>query len=143
MSLKEQINADFVEAYKARNMEKKNFLGVLKGAIQNQEGKLIESTDENVLKLVKSFEKAVNETLEAKTKLGDVVEQQKAELIYLMPYLPTLMSVDEIRLIIKELLTRENLNKNIGFLMGVFNLEQKGKGFDNKSVLQIIKEEMA
>jgi hypothetical protein len=51
-------------------MDKKNFLGVLKGAIQTQEGKQIESTDENVLKVIKAFEKGITETIEGKKKIG-------------------------------------------------------------------------
>ena len=143
MTLKEKINSDFMEAYKAKNFEKKNFLGVLKGAIQTQEGKLIESSDENVLKVVKSFEKGINETIEAKKKLGQEVTEQLAELTYLKPYLPTLMSEDEIRSIVKEILSREGINKNQGFLMGTFNKEQKGKAFDNKAVSQIIQTELS
>ena len=142
MTLKEKINADFMEAYKAKNFEKKNFLGVLKGAIQTQEGKLIESTDDNVLKIVKSFEKGINETIEAKNKLGQDINEQVAELSYIKPYLPTLMSEDEIKQIVKELISREGINKNQGFLMGLFNKEQKGKAFDNKTVNRIIIENL-
>lgn len=143
MTLKERINVDFMEAYKSKDMEKKNFLGVLKGAIQTQEGKQIESTDENVLKVVKSFEKGLNETIEGKTKIGESVEQQIIEKGYLEVYLPKLMTEDEIRFVIKEFLTREGVNRNQGFLMGLFNKEQKGKGFDNKTVSKIITEEIA
>ena len=142
MTLKEKINTDFMEAYKSKNMGKKNFLGVLKGAIQTQEGKQIESTDENVLKVVKSLEKGINETIEGKIKLQLDVEEQKLELSYLQPYLPTLMGEDEIRSIVKEIVTREDINKNQGFLMGLFNKEQKGKAFDNKTVSKIINEEL-
>ena len=143
MTLKETINSDFMEAYKSKNMEKKNFLGVLKGALQTQEGKQIESTDENVLKVIKSFEKGINETIEGKIKLQLDIEEQKLELSYLQPYLPTLMGEDEIRLIVKEIVSREDINKNQGFLMGLFNKEQKGKAFDNKTVSKIINEELA
>jgi uncharacterized protein YqeY len=142
MTLKEKINADFMEAYKSKDMEKKNFLGVLKGAIQTQEGKQIESTDENVLKVIKAFEKGINETIESKTKIGEDVSQQLVEKKYLEVYLPTLMSDDEIRSIVKEFLSREGITKNQGFLMGLFNKEQKGKGFDNKTVSKIITEEL-
>jgi uncharacterized protein YqeY len=124
-------------------MEKKNFLGVLKGALQTQEGKQIESTDENVLKVIKSFEKGINETIEGKIKLQLDIEEQKLELSYLQPYLPTLMGEDEIRLIVKEIVSREDINKNQGFLMGLFNKEQKGKAFDNKTVSKIINKELA
>lgn len=143
MLLKEKINADFMEAYKAKNMDKKNFLGVLKGAIQTQEGKQIESTDENVLKVIKSFEKGLIETIESKTKIGEDISQQLLEKSYIEVYLPTLMSDDEVRLIVKEMLVREGVNRNQGFLMGLFNKEQKGKAFDNKTVSKIIMEELA
>lgn len=143
MLLKEKINADFMEAYKAKNMDKKNFLGVLKGAIQTQEGKQIESTDENVLKVIKAFEKGLNETIESKTKIGEDISQQLLEKSYIEVYLPTLMGEDEVRLIVKEMLVREGVNRNQGFLMGLFNKEQKGKAFDNKTVSKIIMEELA
>jgi uncharacterized protein len=142
MKLKEQINNDFMEAYKAKNFQKKNFLGVLKGAIQTNEGKMIESTDENVLKVVKSFEKGLKETIEAKIKLGQDISESKTELSYLEPYLPTLMSEEEIRTVINEMLSREAVNKNQGYLMGLFNKEQRGKAFDNKLVSEIIKQSL-
>lgn len=138
MKIKEQINTDFIEAYKSKNMEKKNFLGVLKGAIQTQEGNLIESTDENVLKVIKSFEKSIKQTIEAKVKLDESTFQQEMELTYLEPYLPKLMSESEISSIIDEILSRPNINRNIGFLMGVFNKENNTKAFDNKVVSNLI-----
>lgn len=138
MKLKEQINTDFVEAYKTKNMDKKNFLGVLKGAIQTQEGNLIESTDENVLKVIKSFEKSIKQTIEAKVKLDESTFQQEMELTYLEPYLPKLMSESEISPIIDEILSRPNINRNVGFLMGTFNKENNGKAFDNKVVSTLI-----
>jgi len=138
MKLKEQINLDFIEAYKTKEMEKKNFLGVLKGAIQTQEGNLIESTDENVLKVIKSFEKSIKQTIEAKVKLDESTFQQEMELTYLEPYLPKLMSESEISSIIDEILSRPNINRNIGFLMGVFNKENNTKAFDNKVVSSLI-----
>jgi uncharacterized protein YqeY len=140
--LKEKINNDFMEAYKAKNMEKKNFLGVLKGAIQTQEGKMIESTDENVLKVIKALEKGLIETIESKNRIGQDPSKVETELSYLQPYLPSLMSEDEIRYVVKELLNREGINKNLGFLMGMFNKEQRGKSFDNKAVSKIINEEL-
>lgn len=142
MTLKEKINADFMEAYKSKDMEKKNFLGVLKGAIQTQEGKQIESTDENVLKVIKTFEKGINETIESKTKIGSDISQQLLEKTYLEIYLPTLMSDDEIRSIVKEIISRDGVNRNQGVLMGLFNKEQKGNAFDNKTVSKIILEEL-
>jgi len=39
MSLKEQIQADFMTAFKAKDMDKKNFLGLIKSEIQNEFGR--------------------------------------------------------------------------------------------------------
>ena len=142
MTIKEQISADFMVAYKSQDMEKKNFLGVLKGAIQTQEGKNIQSTDENVLKVIKSLEKGINETIESLKKEGSDTSTQEKELSYLKPYLPTLMSEDEIRSIVNEIIARAPV-KNIGVLMGTFNKENQGKAFDNKIVSNIIKEAIA
>lgn len=142
MNLKEKINSDFVSAYKLKDMDKKNFLGVLKGAIQTQEGKMIESTDENVLKVVKSFEKSIKETKDAKIKMGESTEQQDMELSYIESYLPKLMSENEVETILVEMMSRDGVNKNVGFLMGLFNKENAGKAFDNKMVSSLIQKHL-
>lgn len=142
MTLKEQINNDFMVAYKAKDMKKKDFLGVLKGAIQTQEGNQVPSTDENVLKIVKSIKKGIVESLDNLKKMNIDYSEQEMELSYLAPYEPKLMSDDEIRIIVKEIITRVE-NKNQGFLMGTFNKENQGKAFDNKTVSDIFKEELA
>jgi uncharacterized protein YqeY len=55
MTLKEQINADFMSAFKNKEMDKKNFLGVVKGEIQNEEGRSGTVTDEVVLSILKKI----------------------------------------------------------------------------------------
>jgi uncharacterized protein YqeY len=142
MTLKERINADFLEAFKSGNRTKKDFLGVIKGTIQTNEGKLIESTDENVLKILKSIEKGIVETLEGNKKIGADASEQEAELSFIAPYLPKLMGEDVIRERVR-LIIIESGNKNIGVLMGMFNKQNAGQAFDNKVVSQIIKEEIA
>ena len=58
MTLKEQINADFMFAFKNKEMEKKNFLGVVKGEIQNEEGRSGIASDDVVLGILKKMEKS-------------------------------------------------------------------------------------
>lgn len=143
MTIKERINADFLEAYKAKDMLKKNFLGVLKGAIQTQEGNSILPTDENVLKVIKSLEKGILENIEGRKAMSLDISEQELELSYIKPYQPTLMSEDEIRVLVKDMLnTSESLVLNVGFLTGVFNKQNKGKAFDNKVVSKIIQEQL-
>ena len=141
MTLKEKINNDFLVAYKNKEMAKKNFLSVLKGAIQTQEGKNIESTDENVLKVIKSMEKGILENIEGRKQSGLDISEQELELTHMKTYKPIEMSDTEIRVIVKDILSRVT-NKNEGFLMGTFNKENAGKPFDNKIVSKIIKEEL-
>ena len=126
-NLKERINNDFMVAFKAKEMDKKNFLGVIKGEIQLQEGRGIDSTDENVLKVLKKLEKSLKQT---NTK------QSLLELTYIEDYLPKLMSEEQIRGIVVGYVS-EGI-PNIGQMMGRFNKEHSGKA-DNKLVSEIIK----
>lgn len=128
MNLKEQINADFLEAFKAKDMEKKNFLGLLKGEIQNEEGRGTVTTDETVMSILRKMEKALKQTDNA---------QSLVELGYMEPYLPKLMSEDKIRTIILEYKS-EGFN-NVGQIMGRFNREYKNLA-DMKLVSDIIAE---
>jgi uncharacterized protein YqeY len=128
MNLKEQINADFLEAFKAKDMEKKNFLGLLKGEIQNEEGRGTVTTNETVMGILRKMEKALKQTN---------TEQSLVELEYMEPYLPKLMSEDKIRTIILEYKS-EGFN-NVGQIMGRFNREYKNLA-DMKLVSDIIAE---
>jgi uncharacterized protein YqeY len=140
MTLKERIVADFLSAYKQRDMVKKNFLSVLKGSIETNEGKGVESNDENVLKLIKSLEKGLNETIAGYKRLGTETSEQENELNYLNAYLPTQLTESEIRVSLIAIIANASESMNAGVLMGAFNKENKGKHFDNKLVSSIVKE---
>jgi len=126
-NLKDTISKDFMKAFKAKDMDKKNFLGVIKGEIQLQEGRGINSTDENVLKVLKKIEKSLKQTN---------TEDTKRELGYIEKYLPVQMSEKEIRKIVLEYTASGMVN--VGQIMGRFNKEHKGKA-DNKLVSEIAK----
>jgi uncharacterized protein YqeY len=126
MTLKEQINADFMTAFKNKEMGKKTFLGIIKGEIQNNESRQIESTDENVMTVLKKMEKSL--------KLTNTPESM-AELEFIKPYLPTLLSEEQIISIIREM--KENGLTNVGQIMGEFNKNYKGQ-VDNKLVATLI-----
>ena len=126
-NLKNRISKDFMDAFKAKNLDKKNFLGVVRGEIQLQEGRGTESTDENVLKILKKMEKSLKQT---------GTEESKKELEYIAPYLPAQMGEERIREIVTNYM-HNGLN-NIGQIMGEFNKNFKGQA-DNKVVSEIIK----
>ena len=68
-TLKEKINSDFMVAFKNKEMDKKNFLGLIKGEIQLQEGRGVESTDENILIVLKKLEKSLSQNGDENSKL--------------------------------------------------------------------------
>jgi uncharacterized protein YqeY len=131
MSLKEKINADFMTAFKAKDMVRKNSLGVVKGEIQNEEGRGTVATDEIVLGILRKMEKSLTQT-NTPESLG--------ELEYIKPYLPQLMSEDQIRTILGDY--KSNGLNNMGALMGAFNKDHKGLA-NNSLVSAIIKEILA
>ena len=128
MILKEQINKDFMEAFKSKNMDKKNFLGVIKGEINTLEGRGIESNDDNVLGVLKKVSKSLKQTN---------TEDSLRELTYLDDYLPKLMSEELIRVTVQGLIN--NGADNIGKIMGTFNKQFPGKA-DNQLVSKISRE---
>jgi uncharacterized protein YqeY len=128
MSLKEQINVDFMTAFKAKEMEKKNFLGVVKGEIQNEAGRSGKEDDETVLNILKKMEKSLKQTN---------TEESLKELEYIKPYLPTLMDEVLIRSILESY--KNTGIDDMGKMMSAFNKEYKGKA-DNALVSKIVKE---
>jgi uncharacterized protein YqeY len=128
MTLQEQISADFMTAFKAKDMDKKTFLGLLKGEIQTESSKPTFNGDESVLKIVKKMEKSLKE-------VGDA--DSLRELTYIEGYLPSLMSEEAIRDEVTKLV--EGGADNIGAIMGGFNKQFAGKA-DNKLVSQIARE---
>jgi len=131
MSLKERINTDFMLAFKAKEMEKKNFLGVVKGEIQNEVGRSGKDDDETVINILKKIEKSLKQTN---------TNESLKELEYIKPYLPTLMDEISIRSIIRTF-KKEGID-DVGRMMGAFNKVYKGKA-DNAVVSKIVKEVLA
>jgi uncharacterized protein YqeY len=128
MTLKERIHTDFMEAFKAKDMVRKNFLGILKGEIQNEEGRGTVATDAVVMSILKKMEKSL--------KLASS-EETLTELGFLEPYLPTMMTEEQIATVIKDLVAGGA--NNIGLIMGTFNKTYVGQA-DNAIVSRLAKE---
>ena len=117
-----------MEAFKAKDMSKKNFLGVVKGEVQNEVGRSGKDDDETVMGILKKMEKSLKQTNTA---------ESLAELEYIKPYLPVMMGEERIL----EILTNYKANglNNVGQMMGEFNKTFKGMA-DNKVVSELAKE---
>ena len=120
MKLIEKINKDFTEAYKSKNMMKKNFLGVIKTEVTKESKTPEDSYIINKLKaMVKNAEATNSLTNE--------------ELLIIDEYLPTQMSEDvlrdKIKLFIEDysLSSMKEMGKVMSYLKNNFGGEYDGK----------------
>ena len=99
--IKEQINKDYMIAFKAKNTVAKNLLSVVKGEIQTIEKNtgVDNLSDEEVLKILTKTSKSLNETIKALSPIdgkGEDLVQACAELAIVQCYLPKQMSKEEV-----------------------------------------------
>lgn len=127
-NLIEKINQDFKDAYKSGKMEKKNFLGLVRGEATKQTK---EPADADVVKVLKAFEKSLTSTLEV-SDLASLSPDwnENHELLLVKSYLPKQMSDSEIQSKVDEAIAAGA--SNIGQIMGAF------KGLD--ADMRLVKE---
>jgi uncharacterized protein YqeY len=117
MSLKNQINADYLLAFKSRDAVGKSILSVVKGEIQTQEKNMNNSnlSDQDVMKILTKTIKSLNETID---KSGD--EESKLQLNVLSMYMPKQMGYQDIKDKMKSLLSEKGSPLTIGEVMKAF-----------------------
>lgn len=102
--LKEKINKDYIDAFKAKDSIKKNLLSVVKSTIQSTEKNLMVENlpDNKVTEILNSVSKSLKETI---SKLEDSTAKESAisELTIIESYLPKQMNEEEISNKIAEL----------------------------------------
>jgi uncharacterized protein YqeY len=127
MNLIEMINADFMTAYKEKNMNKKNFLGVLKTEV-TKETKTPD--DMYVIGKIKSMIKNAEST----NSLSET------ELEILNGYLPKQLTEEEIKTFISNIITDNNFSggKDMGKVMGLLKEGFDGQ-YDGKMASQLVK----
>jgi uncharacterized protein YqeY len=128
MKLIERISNDFTEAYKAKDMDKKNFLGVIKTEV-TKESKTPE--DSYIISKIKSMIK----NAEATNSLTD------NELSILNEYLPTQMAEETLKDAIKLLIDDYELSslKEMGKVMTYLKNNFDGQ-YDGRMASTITKE---
>lgn len=137
--IKEQINKDYMTAFKAKNSVKKNLLSVVKGEIQTQEKNtgVDNLSDEDVLKILTKTVKSLNETIKSLAPVdgkGEDIVQAVTELGILQCYLPKQMSKEEVTQKVTELV-------NSGIIqIGAIMKEFASLPADKKMVSEAIKE---
>ena len=115
MELKTKINADYLTAFKTKNVIAKNVLSVIKGEIQTIEKNTGSEnlSDEEVIKILNKTAKSLKETISLS---GDQKSIQELEIVE--SYLPKQMSDEEITRKITEVISTGATN--IGMIMKEF-----------------------
>lgn len=129
--LKEKINADYMTAFKSKNVIAKNLLSVIKGEIQTIEKNVGVETlsDEEVTKILAKTRKSLEET---RSKFPS--DQVTEELFIVESYLPKQMTSEEIEMKIDEMI-EFGAASNVGEVMKAFS----GLPADRKLVSDIYK----
>ena len=132
--IKEQINKDYMIAFKAKNTVAKNLLSVVKGEIQTIEKNTgVENmSDEDVLKILTKTSKSLKEMVAT----GN--EQAKEELSIIEAYLPKQMSKEEVTAKVTELVNSGITQ--IGAIMKEFATLPADKKMVSESIKEVIKQ---
>lgn len=108
MKLAEQINQDFLTAYKSHDEAKSSLLKLLKSSLQNaQIAKQGELQDEEVIKLIQKEVKLRQEAIVQYKKGGrdDLAAKDEAEIVILKTYLPSELSDEELEKLVAEVIS--------------------------------------
>lgn len=140
MTLKEQIQADFKEAFKAREMERKNTLSTLISEIKNKEIEVGERekglSDEGVLAVIQTAVKRHKDSIEQFKAGGreDLVANEEVELTILEKYLPAQINDEDLQAEVKQILEEIGVQTkaDLGKAMGATMARLKGKADGNR-----------
>ena len=134
MTLKEKINADFMTAFKSKNVIAKSILSVVKGEIQTVEKNTGSEnlSDAEVTKILNKTVKSLKETI---SMAND--EKSKLELAIVEVYLPKQMSKDEVTAKVNELVGSGITQ--IGAIMKEFATLPADKKMVSEVVKEVIK----
>ncbi len=148
MSVQDQITIDIKEAMKARNVDKLAALRAVKSAIMleaTKDGNTVVSDDVSlrlIAKLVKQRKDSA--AIFEEQNRPDLVVDEVNQLTYLEPYLPSQMGEEEVRKVVKEVITMlgASSSSDIGKCMGPLMLRLNGKA-DGSLISKLVKDELS
>lgn len=145
MTLKSQLEQDFLTAYKAHEEVKVSVLRMLKSAIKNAEiNAKGELSDEEVIKILRKEIKQRDEAIEnyKKGNRDDLVAKDQAEIDLINPYLPAQMSEDEIEKIAVATITEMSAGlADMGKVIGAV-MQKTGGNADGALVAQLVRKNL-
>jgi gatB/yqey domain protein len=143
MLLMEKLTADMKEAMKQGEKERLSVIRLVRGAVRQGaiDGKKILSDDE-VIGIITKEVKMRRDSIEEfeRGKRADLVEKAEEEIALLMPYLPSQLSIDEVKKIVEEAVAEVGATtaKDMGKVMGALMPRVKGRA-DGKLVNEIVR----
>jgi uncharacterized protein YqeY len=134
MTIENQINQSFLSAYKNKDMNLKNFLGIIKGEMENVKKNIMVDSlpDAETMKILAKFVKGIKENIQHSND-----PKFQWELSIVQGFMPKEMSRDEIEQKISELVS--NGASNIGEIMKAFTT----LAADKKVVSEIAKSKLS
>jgi hypothetical protein len=161
MNLREKIDSDFKEAFKAKDEARVSVLRLLLASIKNKElekrmklsksekvedlERLSKLTDEEIIGVASSELKKRKEAAEQYKNGGrqELADKESAEAKIISQYLPAQLGEDELNKLVKEAIEKTGAASpaDLGKVMGVLMPQVKGKA-DGAEVTRIVKEEL-
>ena len=131
----DQVTSDIKEAMKAKEKAKLNALRYLKSLLLENK---TSGKPKPELDVVVAHQKKLSASLESYPAESEQRQKIVEEIAFLKPYLPEQMNEDDVKSIIKDILSKME-KPNIGMVMKELSPQIKGK-FDGKAANKIVQE---
>ena len=143
MSFAEQIEKDYIQAYKAKDQVRLGTLRLLKTAAKNKQVELMRPLeDDDYMNVILRELKQRQDYIEQFTAAGraDLAEKEAAEAAVLQAYLPAQLSEEELAEVVEKACAPllEGGMKNMGKAISAIMAEYKGR-VDGKAVSAAVK----
>jgi len=143
MSIAEQIDKDYVQAYKAKDQVRLGTLRLLKTAAKNKQVELMRPlTDDDYMTVIIRELKQRQDSIEQFTAAGrtDLADKEAAEAEVLKAYMPAQLTAEELADVVEKTCAPllEGGMKNMGKAISAIMAEYKGR-VDGKAVSDAVK----
>lgn len=147
MALKDQLQADLKTAMKEKDKVKKSTVTMIRAAIlQVEKDQKVELEDDQILEIIAKQLKQRRDGLAEfeKAQRDDLIQQAREEIEIIEGYLPTQLTIDEIKVIVTETIQETGAvdAKDMGKIMSALMPKVKGRA-DGKLVNQVVRESLA
>lgn len=144
MSISGKIADDYKDALKKGDRTRVSILRMIRAAVKNREiDKGSPLSDEEMLAVLRSFVKRARESIEQFSKAGrtELAEKEANELVVVEGYLPRQMSEDDLRDLIREVLSESGATGpgDIGRVMKAVMAKAQGR-VDGKLASSLVRE---